>query len=934
MRGPNSEPNDSLRVRELFEALVDLAPDERRAHLDALTLPDDVRKQLQALLDADLNPQPLLSLAAADVVDRLSVDSDLVRGLIGSKIGSFRLLALIGEGGSSAVFRAERAAGSGAQTVALKLLRTGLFSADGQRRFRREQAILAQLTHPNIAHLIEGGISDAGIPYIAMEYVDGQPITEDADARALNLADRLRLFATLCRVIDAAHGALVVHRDLKPSNVFVTRDGELKVLDFGIAKLLDEDVGTTRTQSIMLTPGYAAPEQYGVGSVTVVVDVYALGVLLGELLTGKRLGGSATTRASACVLGAEGASTLPGLLPREPLARQLRGDLDAIIANAIAEEPALRYRSAAALADDIEGYLEHRPVRAHPPSRWYRTRKFAVRHRGGVVITALFVVGILASLALAVWQESIARSAAIAARAQAARANSMRDFMFDAFSETEPGAPGAGATTVVEAVERAISTVSTDPGADPSARIELLIHLAQVLGAQGQLDRATSLLATTQAYASKLLGANHLLTLEAEQVSIAIAVLHTDYREARSRIDELMPRLPADAIDLKIDLLRNSATVAGKQHDRERALRESRLALQLSRDTGDTEKLRLGLRNLGSVLLDFDEVREAVGIYEELLALARARYGDVHAIVSAEQAALSRAYRRSGDVDRAEAHARAAVEIDRKVYAGDHWHVGLHLNALTMLLIQRRKFDEALSTETESLRIERATRGEQTLDALMALSNIGFIHIAREDYASALPPLRQALDGAVAKYGAEYFTSIRIRMTYGYALAMSGQRRSGEAELDQAIAAAAARTEPDAELLAMALERRIRIALEFSDTNTALALIERMRAPASVVAGKASWQGRVDTLRGEALLGLGRNQEAIVALDAAAAELQHSADPDAVFKVANPLLRAAAAQAIGDIEHARSLAVQAKTLLSALPYPPSRLTRLAASLPG
>lgn len=930
MRGFNSEPNDWLRVRELFEALVDLAPDERSARLDALTLPDDVRKQLQALLDADLNPQPLLSLAAADVVDRLSVDSDLVRGLIGSMVGSFRLLALIGEGGSSAVFRAERAAGSGAQTVALKLLRTGLFSADAQRRFRREQAILAQLTHPNIAHLIEGGISDAGIPYIAMEFVDGRPITEDADARALSLLDRLHVFAMLCRVIDAAHGALVVHRDLKPSNVFVARDGELKVLDFGIAKLLDDDVGATRTQSIALTPGYAAPEQYGVGSVTVAVDVYALGVLLGELLTGKRLGGSAGTRASACVIVA---GIPAGLPPNALLARQLNGDLDAIIGNAIADEPALRYRSAGALADDIEAYIDHRPVRAHPPSRWYRARKFATRHRGGVVITTLFVVGILASLALALWQGGVARNAAIAAKAQAARADSMRDFMFDAFSEVEPGAPGAGAVTVVDAVEHAIATASANLGADPSARIELLIRLAQVLNAQGHLERAASLLATTQAEAARTLGADHRLTLEAEQVSIATAILRNEFSQARPRIDALMPRVPADAIDLHIALLRNSATVASKQRDRERAVRESRLALQLSRELGDADTLRLSLRNLGSVLLEFDEAPEAVRIYEGLLALARARYGDIHAVVSAEQAALSRAYRRNGNLEKAESSARAAVEIDGKVYSGDHWHKGLHLNALSMILIQRRKFEEALASETESLRIKHVTRSDDDLDSLRTLSNVGVIQISREDYAAAVPPLRLALERGVAKYATEHLVIARIRMNYGYALALSGERRAGEAELDQAIAAAAALATPEPDMLATTLEKRIRVALAFDDPKVAMSLIERMGVPASSLVGKAPWQGRVGTLRGEALLALGRPQDAIVALDAAAAELQESTDPDAVLKVANPLLRAAAAQAAGDIENARSLAAPAKTLLAALPYPPSRLTRIAASLP-
>jgi len=349
-------------LRQAFDELIDLSPSERAERLRDLRLDHAQERTLLAMLDAGADGPRVMAIPIDRAIDSLREDDELLRSLVGRKVGPFRVLDLIGEGGSSAVFRADRAAGSGSQIVALKLLRTGLFTAHGQQRFRREQAILAQLTHSNIARLVEGGISEAGIPYIAMEFVDGRPITVDASARGLGLAERLRMFVKLCGAIEAAHAALVVHRDIKPSNVFVDTHGELKVLDFGIAKLLDDDDDVTRTQAtIALTPGYAAPEQYQPGRITIAADIYALGVLLGELVSGSRLGGTSGRTASATVLS-NSAAPPNGLPEGALLARLLRGDIDAIIMVALADDPAMRYRSAGALADDIERFLAGQPV--------------------------------------------------------------------------------------------------------------------------------------------------------------------------------------------------------------------------------------------------------------------------------------------------------------------------------------------------------------------------------------------------------------------------------------------------------------------------------------------------------------------------------------------------------------------------------------------
>jgi serine/threonine-protein kinase len=358
------------------------------------------------------------------------------------------------------VFRAARTIDGVRQVVALKLLRRSLYSRDAQRQFRRERRALTQLRHPGIARLIEGGISESGLAYIALDLVEGTPITDHARTLRLDLRARLKLFLQVCRAVEAAHRALIVHRDLKPSNVLVTADGEVKLLDFGIAKLLDAD-DETQTRVPSFTPAYAAPEQRSGAPITTATDVYALGVLLGELVTGQRLNdGSGRTPS-----GHVSANTEPGILPAAPAVtrRQLRGDLDNVVLKAIANEPEHRYISAGALADDIERLLDRRPVSAHPPSTWYRAQKFVARHQGGVAITALFALGIIAALGLALWQGRIARH-------EATRADAMRDFMISAFSEAEPSTPRSGPPSITDVVEEAIVKARSDTGMNAGVR--------------------------------------------------------------------------------------------------------------------------------------------------------------------------------------------------------------------------------------------------------------------------------------------------------------------------------------------------------------------------------------------------------------------------------------------------------------------------------
>jgi serine/threonine protein kinase/tetratricopeptide (TPR) repeat protein len=874
----------------------------------------------------------------------------------GEAIGPYTLVSRIGQGGTGTVWLARRSDGRFDGLAAIKLLNPELVGQVSHARFEREAGILARLSHPHVAHLIDAGVCPAGQPYLVLERVDGDSIDRHCDDRRMEIRARVRLFLDVLGAVAHAHGQLIVHTDIKPSNVLVTDDGRVKLLDFGIAKLLDGEQGgaaaaLTREGGRAMTPAYAAPEQVAGEPITTATDVYALGVLLYQLLSGLHPAGDAMRspaelfkaiveveppRLSSAVRDPEEHSgRLSATLAEnaacrsttpDRLRRILRGDLDTIVAKALKKSPHERYRSVTALADDLRRYLDHEPIRARPDAMAYRAAKFVRRNRVPTALAALTGIALLIGMAATISQ---ARRAA----AQAARADSMRAFMFEAFAQAEPGAPRAGPASVVDAVERAIAAASTDEIGDPRARAELLIQLAQVLNAQGGIERARGLLVSAVAQASAELGADDPLALEADSALLWNDVLRGDLSGARARADRLLARIPEDATRLRVEVLRHSANLATKELDRTRALDEARRAVDLGRRSRDETMLTGALSDLGNVYLTLNAHGDAIRTYEELLVMARRRHGAEHVKVAAFEAAISRAYRRSGALDRAEAHARAAIAIDRKVYKDDHWRAALHLNALAVVLYARRAYPEALAAELESLRIKRATLGDEHPDTLDSLHNIGMGHLHMGEFAEAVPPLRASLAGSIARYGAEHEATAITRACLGHALAASGRRAEGEAEIDHALATAEALTEPDPNLMAECLEKRIRVALDAHDPAAALPFLQRMRAAVATLPGTDPyWTGRVDALQGDALLALGRTGDAVAALDAAAGDLAASPAPDVVLSVEVPLLRAAAAHALGDRDRARSLARDARVRLDALPNPPGRLVQLATRI--
>jgi tetratricopeptide (TPR) repeat protein len=595
------------RLRRLFDAALEQPAHARMDWVSSNVADSDERTALLRLLAAGDALGPL-DKSLAERVERIGFDDEEVGAadLIGQRIGPFRLLRLLGQGGMATVFLGEREGADFNQQVAVKLLRRGLYSEVEQRLFRRERRALAMLSHPNIARLIDGGVTEAGVPYLVMDYIDGVPITQYAVDNRLDVGARLRLFLVVCRAVTAAHRQLIVHRDLKPSNILVGAGGEVKLLDFGIAKLLDEDDDATRSRLAALTPDYAAPEQLAGGVISTATDVYALGVLLHELLLGVRPGRGPTQRPSSRVTDLD-PRALPS--PRPALQAALRGDLDNVLMKALAGEAERRYASAGAFAEDIERHLDGRPVVAHPPSRWYRTRKFAQRHRGGVVLTTLFAIGLVLSLVATLWQARVARR-------EAAQARATQEFVIGLFEPMRAGLAEGQAPTLPQLLVAGVKRLDRDFAGDTASRAELTAMFSRVNAQIGELGTAKTLSIRSYDLARQAYGERDARTLIALGQRGRLAQLTGDPDSAMRDLEAAVAGM--DAIGLRsIDYahtLQDLARVRVREARFDEAIALSLKAYEIARTQARPDDPALGsvMNNVGYAYNSADDIERGL----------------------------------------------------------------------------------------------------------------------------------------------------------------------------------------------------------------------------------------------------------------------------------------------------------------------------------
>jgi eukaryotic-like serine/threonine-protein kinase len=769
-------------LRRRIEALFDEAleqPSARRADWLASACTGDVelRREVEALL------------AAHELAERLET-----RGPAGNgerRVGPYRLLRELGRGGMGVVYLAERDDGHYRRRVAIKLLRGSPDADELHRRFRSERQILASLAHPNIAQLLDGGVSDGDLPYLVMEYVDGLPITTYCDRHRLDVRARLRLFQEVCAAVHHAHQNLIIHRDLKPGNILITPAGQVKLLDFGIAKLLnpalgDADAPLTRTEFRVLTPEYASPEQVRGETLTTASDVYALGVILYELLAGRppyrltsrsarelaelieereperpsaRLlradteGDDAAARAARAtsIAAARDASL-------ELLQRQLRGDLDAIVMMALRKEPSRRYTSADLLAADIQHYLDGLPVLAHRGSRWYRIGKVVRRHRVAAAATVLVVLSLVGGAAAAAWQAAIARrerDRAEVARIEAERAHAESElvatFLMDLFAASDP----------LESLEQGVT--ARDLLRRGAARMERLsgepLVQAQLLEVVGRVYRSLGDYTSARAALERALSARRALLPDTD-----IAVTGTMH-------------VLADVIRLQ-----------GRYQE---ALEIARTAHALRAGNGEAgwPDEAEHVAQIGGLLVYAGDLRGADEQMLHALELRRRLLGGEDTLIAASLERVGAVKRRLGDNRAAEHYVREAIELRARLEGERAAALGpLLLRLGDMLSTEPDRYEAADSAYRRAVAILRAAHEPTHHLVLLAEGVHASFRSVRGFHDEAVAEWRRLHDTRRRVYGPDHLWTVGAQSDLARALIRAGQGVEAEALLRDCMA--------------------------------------------------------------------------------------------------------------------------------------------------
>jgi len=805
---------------------------------------EELRREVLRLLSAHAHAGGFLSQPAFDlaptITDQAASAAEPERAAPASA-GPWRVVRELGRGGMGVVYLAERAGEQFRQRAALKLVRTGLDSEEVLARFHRERRILASLDHPHIARLLDGGRSEDGRPYLAMEYVEGQPLTAYCRERALGVEERLRLFLSICKAVQHAHSRLVVHRDLKPSNILVTGTGEPRLLDFGIAKLLAEEEGDralTRTGLSVMTPDYAAPEQLRHEPVSTATDVYALGVILYELLAGRH---PFRDRPSGAGDGtARPEPPAPSTVCEDKtLRRRLAGDLDTIVRMALRDEPARRYASAEALGRDIDRHLAGLPVSARPDTVGYRTRKFVRRHRLAVAAAAaLTLTAGSALLAL-----SYALSAARGRLAEAERAEAIQSFLVDTLGEADPARARGHETTVREALDRGAARLPTALTRQPRTRAELLRTMGALYHALGHDDRATPLLAEALRLADAEYGPG---SVEVGRVLLEKADTHYWYdsnQEAAladwKRALGIFRAAPADhrrEVATALDGIGLVQRELGRYEEAEKSHREA-LAVARAVQGGDSPDVAKKLTSLANTLHRAGREEEAMVAAADAVRIYRAGGESVRPDLADALEKLGLALAGGGRLAEAEAPLRESLALRRRIYGQEHPVVLEGVNSWASLLEKQGRIAEALPMRRDALEVARRVLVPGG-DLAVHVNNLALLCYRSGDWACAEAGFREALGLWRISYGERHIHVASGHNNLGMSLLEQGKLANAEDELRAALELRRALAgEESAEVaqssrnLGLAQLRQGRLGQARADLDRAVELSRRVYAP-------------------------------------------------------------------------------------------------------
>lgn len=748
------------RADGLFAELLELEASARELRRRALHDEDpalaELVDRLLAAAHQDTQDQLRGALSAGAILTERSRPVDAGAVSAGTRIGAWRIEQPLARGGMSRVFVAERVAGGFRQRAALKLFeRSPELAGDLVQRFEQERQILATLDHPNIARVLDGGVAGDGRPFLVLELIEGEPIDRWCATKNPGLAQRLELFVAAARAVQHAHRHLIVHRDLKPSNLLVTAGGIVKLLDFGIAKVLagsqalagtDLVTAPTRTASRPLTPAYASPEQVRGEPIQTTSDVYQLGLLLYEMLAGRpahlfredswRELERVVCEAEPPPLAGRGRSRAAGATAT---ALRIPAELETVVRKALQKDPARRYGSADQLADDVVRFLTDQPVLARPDTIRYRARKFVRRHR----LAAAAAVGIVAALAAGgfatAWQAREAARQRDASRLAAERSQRALDLLLQVFEIADEG--GGAAITARELVARSVARLRAEPGSDP-LRADQLTVLARADEGLGLYADAAELRSELVDLARRTYGSDSLeAARELDQLGSTL-VLAGDFQAAIARLDE--------ALRLQVARL-------GEDHPD-------------SLSTSSHLSYALGVKG---------EVHRSLALREHVLAARRRIHGERHGEVAQAWNDVGRSLRFLGRSDEAERHLRRAIELRRQLEGRDAASAGVPLGNLALVLLDRGAVTAAESAAAEALAIaERTVRADHpSLAGRFQL--LGGVRLAQRRLPEAEELFRRALALYRSALPPTHFSIAEAELALAETLLLAG--RSGEA---------------------------------------------------------------------------------------------------------------------------------------------------------
>ena len=778
-------------VERLLDLALERPLEERHAFLEE-ACPGDaaLREYVERLLDSCERPEAWLDGQAPSYAAPLVEQAEETTSTEGARIGPYRIVGEAGHGGMGTVYLAERDEPYH-QRVALKLVRGG-FTLDDHvvRRFIEERQILASLEHPRIARLLDGGITPEGLPWFALEYVEGIPIDRYVELHRKPVEARLGLFLAVCDAVQYAHQNLVVHRDLKPSNILVTGGGQVKLLDFGIAKLVAGGPhAETRTGLRLMTPEYASPEQLRGEPVTVTSDVYSLGVLLYELLTSRRpylLTNPSPLEVERAVLEQE-PERPSSVVADTRLARRLRGDIDTIVLTALRKEPARRYPTVEQLATDLTRHLSGLPVSARPDRLGYRAGKFVRRHQVGALAGVAIVLSLVGGLAATFWQS---REAA----REAARSERVTEFLASLFREADPERARGREVTARELLRRGERRLDTLLVEDPDVRARLLGVLGVIHTDLGLYGRADSLLARAVALTRESRGP------ESPEVAAQLSAWADALgRQAKYGAADSVARTalairrrsfgPNDSsVAASLRTLGGIATQRGLNDSAEAFHRE---ALAIDRRLFGDDQLVVAedLNDLGVVFENSGQLRAADSAAAAALAIRRKWLDPGHPSVILSLHNLAAIRHRLGDYEESERLKREVLKQRLRLYPDGHPDVAAALKELGSLLSDRRRFEEAESLFIQARAMQQTLLGPAHPETMLTLNDLAVLRYWKGDLNAAESDMRQVFAHLRKTLGEDHQETLNALTNLGAIVRARGDYRTAEPLLRRALAA-------------------------------------------------------------------------------------------------------------------------------------------------